>query len=268
MFKKIGIASLAVLAGLVLWHKTSLGSYVGFAWKKAKVGVQKSMPLEWEIDRLREEVSRLVPDMKKELSRVAEEKVAIERLRKDISRDKDELAKRESEIKTMRTDLKSGASKFEYGERVFTAEKVKAKLARDWDLYRKAEENLKSREELLEARETGLTAALQKLSEMRSRKEQMEVKLAQLDVELKNLRVAQTKSDFQVDDTQISRCQQLLDEIQARIDTEKETMSLHGQFADGDIPVGTKVQTDAALKEIDERFGTQRAEAATTPDKK
>src|SRR5258708_39752031 len=106
MFKNLAIASLAVLAGLMIWHKTSVGSYMNFAWKKAKATASNSVPLEWEIERLREEVANLVPDMKKQLSSIAEEKVAIERLGKEIDVAQVNLKDQKENIKTMRGELK------------------------------------------------------------------------------------------------------------------------------------------------------------------
>ena len=81
MFKKIAIASVVVVAGLVLLAKTNLGSYAHTAWKKAKIGVSEQVPLEFEIERVRDEVSKLTPDMDKNFNAIAHEMVAIDNLR-------------------------------------------------------------------------------------------------------------------------------------------------------------------------------------------
>lgn len=268
MFKKMVIASLAVLAGLIIWHKTNVGSYVHFAFKKAKESAAKSVPLEWEIERLREEVANLVPDMKKQLTSIAEEKVAIDRLRKEITLARTNLKEQEENIKTMRTDIRTGDAKITYGNVTYTAERIKEKLARDWQTFRLAEENTANKEKLLEARESSLGAALQKLAEMKTRKEQMEVQVAQLELKLKELRVAQTKNQFHVDDTQLSKCQQLLDDIQCRIESEATASALEGQFATDQIPVGDKVKTTKAIEEIDARFGEVNTAKSEKPGNK
>src|ERR1700687_5549956 len=130
MFKKLVVAFLAVLAGLMIWHKTSVGSYMNFAWKKAKATATNSVPLEWEIERLREEVANLVPDMKKQLSSIAEEKVAIERLGKEITIAQTNLKEQEENIKQMRADLKNvkpDKATVSYGDRNYKVERVKEK---------------------------------------------------------------------------------------------------------------------------------------------
>ncbi|HEY1861426.1 MAG TPA: hypothetical protein VGG61_13785 [Gemmataceae bacterium] len=65
MFKKIAIASVIVVAGLVLLAKTSVGSYVHTGWKKIKAESKNQIPLEFELERVKYEVSQLVPDMNK-----------------------------------------------------------------------------------------------------------------------------------------------------------------------------------------------------------
>jgi chromosome segregation ATPase len=258
MFKKLAIASLAVLAGLMIWHKTSVGSYVNFAWKKAKATAGNSVPLEWEIERLREEVSNLVPDMKKQLSSIAEEKVAIDRLGKEITVAKTNLNEQEENIKQMRADLKDhkgDTATIAYGgNHKITPERLKEKIGKDWQTFRLAEENLKNKEQLLEARKSALDASLQKLAEMKTRKEQMEVEVQKLDLKLKELRVAEARNKFHVDDSQVSKCQQMLDDINARIDTQITTNALQGQFVNDEIPVADKVKATKAIQEIDERF--------------
>src|SRR6266851_4449838 len=86
MFKKIAIASVIVVAGLVLIAKTSVGSYVHTGWKQLKAGTKNQIPLEFEIERAKDEVSQLVPDMNKYFNEMAHEVVALDSLKEDISR--------------------------------------------------------------------------------------------------------------------------------------------------------------------------------------
>src|SRR5215207_194069 len=85
MVKKIVIVSLAVVAGLFLLSKTHMGSYVHTAWTKVSSSVQGSVPLEWEIERIRNEIAQLDPDMQSQISSIAKEVVAVENLQKDVA---------------------------------------------------------------------------------------------------------------------------------------------------------------------------------------
>jgi len=255
MCKKIGILSLAVLAGVIVWNKTSMGSYAKFAWHKVRGEVKNQMPLEWEIDRLRGEVTNLIPDMKRQFSKVAEEEVAIEKLRKEIEVARANLKERQEEICQMRQDVRLGKEYISYMSVKYSTEKIKEKLAKDWESFQRAEAALKTREEILAARESSLTAAKTRLSEVKSKKEQLDLKVAQLEAELKNLRLAQSRCQFHFDDSQLSRCQEMINDLDSRIQAEKKTAELEAQFSTDQIPVREKVKTEKALKEIDARFG-------------
>ncbi len=264
MLKKIAILGAIVVAGLFLFNRTHLGSYAGTAWKKVKEGAKQSVPLEFEIECVKNEVSKLVPDMKKNLSTIADEMVQVENLREDIVVTKAQLDKQRDNVLTMRKDLESGARKVKYGDREYSAERVKEKLARDWESYKNCEKNLETKERLLETREQALAVEREKLATMRQRKDQLEVQVAQMDADLKNLRLAQTRSDFQIDDSRLARINASLASIRDRLKSEKLVTEMGGTFAnDLDIPVEKRVKTTELLKDIDSHFGGKPAEVAS-----
>jgi chromosome segregation ATPase len=260
MLKKIGIASVVVVAGLVLFTTTSLGSYCKLAWKKARAGVSNQIPIEVEIERVRDEISQLGPDMNKNLNAIAQEMVAIENLREDIKQTRANLDGQKKNILTMREDLENvkdrSETKFiDYGGKRYSAEKVRAKLARDWESYKQAEASLKAKEELLEAKEQSLAAAREQINAMKAKKEQLEVQVAQLEAELKTLRVAEARGSFKIDDSRLAHIESSLGEIRNRVKVAQNESVLKGEFQNDMIPVEKKVQTADVLKEIDGHFG-------------
>jgi chromosome segregation ATPase len=257
MFKKIAIASVVVVAGLVLLAKTNLGSYAHTAWKKAKIGASNQVPLEFEIERVRDEVSQLVPDMNKNFNEIAHEMVAIENLREDVSRTRANLDVQKKNILVMRDDVqgKTDAQTVSYGGQVFKVDRVRTKLAKDWEAFKQGEESLKAKEQLLEAKETSLAAAREKLNSMKAKKEQLEVQIAQMEAELKTLRVAETRGSFKIDDSRLARIESSLADIRTRIKVASKAAELEGEFKSDMIPVEQKVQANDVLKEIDSHFG-------------
>src|SRR3989442_645275 len=85
MFKKLLIVGAAVVAGVLILNMTVAGSYVSTAWKKVRAGACNKVPVEFEIERVRNEVSKLIPDMKDNIRAIAEEMVTVEKLRDDIA---------------------------------------------------------------------------------------------------------------------------------------------------------------------------------------
>jgi chromosome segregation ATPase len=257
MFKKIAIASVIVVAGLVLLAKTSVGSYVHTGWRKLKAETKNQIPLEFEIERLKDEVSQLVPDMNKNFNEIAHEVVALDSLKDDIGRTRANLEMQKKNILVMRDDVqgKSDTQKVSYSGKLYPVEQVKTKLAKDWEAYKAGEESLKAKEQLLEAKETSLAAAREKINSMRAKKEQLEVQIAQMEAELKTLRVAETRGSFKIDDSRLSRIEESLKDIRTRIKVAAKAAEMEGEFKSDMIPVQEKVQANDVLKDIENHFG-------------
>jgi chromosome segregation ATPase len=257
MMKKIGIASVVVLAGLILVTTTSLGSYAKLAIKKAKEGVKSQVPPEVEIERIRDEISQLGPDMNKHLNALAQEMVQIERLREDVKQTRANLDVQKKYILQMREDLKNKSETefIDYGGNRYTAAKVKTKLSRDWESYKQGEASLKAKEDLLEAKEQSLASAREQITAMKVRKEQLEVQVAQLEAELKNLRLTEARGCVKFDDSRLAHIESSMSEIRDRVNVAKRTAELSAEYQSDFIPVEKKVQTADVLKEIDSHFG-------------
>jgi DNA repair exonuclease SbcCD ATPase subunit len=256
MCKKIGIAALLAVAGLFVMNKAGLSSYGATAVQNLRSCFKKSVPVEFEIDRLRYEISQLVPDMRKHVGAIAEEMVTVQNLKEEMADAKDNLKRRKSEIVLMTKDLERGAITVVYDGREFPASRIREKLSRDFASYQRCEAEVKSKEALLDAKERALEAGRQQLSEIRTQKQELEVELARLEAELKTVRLAQTHNKFHFDDSAIAHCKGMLAEIRNRLKVEKTTAELSGQFAnDNTVPVGKKVKSASELtKEINAYF--------------
>jgi len=107
MLKKIAFATLAVSAGLFLVGQTRLCSYGGTAWKKIQVGAKHQIPVEFEIDRLKHEISQLLPDMKRNCTAIAEEIVAVQNLKEDVAYTRTNLDKQKQSVRALKDTSRS-----------------------------------------------------------------------------------------------------------------------------------------------------------------
>jgi chromosome segregation ATPase len=256
MIKKLGITAVAVLGVLFLLNTTGLGSYATVAFNKIKGGFKRQVPLEFEIECIRHEIAQLVPDMKKNLSAVAEEMVAIENLREEIVVAKTNLEKERNNIFTMKQDLESGAQTISYGGRNYSANRIREKLTADFASYQRAEAEVKSKEQLLEAKEHSLDIAREQLATIRTQKQELETQVAQLEADVKQVRLAQCRNKFHFDDSRLARVKASLADLRNRLKVEKTEQELAGQFAnDNTIPVEKKAKSTKELsKEINAYF--------------
>ena len=115
---------------------------------------------------------------------------------------------------------------------------------------------------MLSARQASLKAAHERMDAMLSAKRQLEVEVENLQARLGALRVAQTSSQLNLDDSQLSRTRELLDEIATRIDVEEETMSVDVEYF-GEIDLDEPSEEDL-LDEITNYFqGTEAVPAGS-----
>jgi len=256
MFRKIGIAAAVVGAGLFALHSSGLSSYTATAWSKVRQNFKKQVPIEFEIERLRHEVSQLVPEMRKNFSAIAEEMVAVENLENEIKLTKSNLKKQETNIRTMMTDVKSGAVEFVYGGQTYTLGRVKNKLERDWESYKVAEKEVKVKEQLLDAKKQSLDASRERLDQIKRQKQELEVAVEQLEAELRLVRLTQARNQIHVDDSRLSHCKAVLADIRDRLKVEKNKSDLEGRFSNDYIPVEKKGRpTTEVINEIQAHFG-------------
>ena len=200
--------------------------------------------------------------MQQHIRAIAEEMVAVDNLKQDISVTKANLDKQRANIMTMKKDLEAGTQTISYDGRDYPASRIRDKLARDWQSYRQCEETLKAKEKLLEAKEAAVTTAREQLAEMRSQYEQMEVELAQIETDIQSVRLAETRSTFQLDDSHLARIKEAKTRLQDRVNAMKKLTTLQGEFAnDLDIRVDRKVQTADVIKEINDHFGKSDGQA-------
>jgi chromosome segregation ATPase len=254
MCKKFAVAALAVVAGLFIVKSTYLGAYARTAWGKVKSTAKSQIPLEFQLESLRNEVTQLTPDMKRHCNQIAEEMVAVQNLRNQITDIRTGLDKQKDLVRTMSDDLKRGTAKISYNGRVYSAERIREKLSRDLASCKRCAQELKAKEQLLEARERGLDAAREQLSSMKSQKEQLEVQIAQMEADVRTLRVAQTKTNFQLDDSRLASIKAQLADIQNQLRVEKVAGDLHAAFSNDLIEAESKIPSASQLSQEAEEF--------------
>jgi chromosome segregation ATPase len=272
MWKKIIFGAVAGVVVLALLANTRCGakvtSFLGTAWDKATIDAEKQVPLEFEIERLRHETAQLVPDMKKHLGVIAEEMVAVDNLRQQIKESRGKQALRKQNILTMTADLKAGQERIIYDGREYSARRVKEKLEQDLAAFDRAESELKTAEQVLEAREKSLDVAREQLAVLKSKKQELELKLAELEAKVKMLRLAQSKSKVQVDDSRLAHIQASIADLENRLKVENTKLTLEEQVSDP-IPVEKKAKsTNEVIKDVEARFGDgQKADSKIAADR-
>jgi len=238
----LGVAAL-VLVGLLFGRE-------GFSHVKTSLGwvrqsVRDSVPVEFEISRARQMIKDLDPEIHRNMHLIAKEEVEVKHLRDQLSDAEKQLVKNRSDIERLTYDLKQGNKHFVYCGKTYTSKQVENDLTRRFDQYKVKEATLGKLQQVLAARDRGLDAGREKLKAMQAAKTQLEVDVANLEARQEMVKVAQTTSEFNFDDSRLSRTKQLVKDIGCRIDVAEKLVhaettypgqiSLDDQKTGGDI---------------------------------
>jgi len=230
MLKKMILAGGAVtlLSGLSLG--TPLWSFTRCATSWLTDMASDAVPLEWEMKRARQMIEDLQPEIAKNAKQIAREKIEVAKLEKQVAQVDESLAKTQSDIERLSADLRSGDKVYTYAGKTYTSSVVKEDLSNRFNRFKTRSETAEKLRQMLSAREASLQSAADRMDAMLASKSQLEVEIENLQARVGALRVAQTSSELSLDDSQLSRTRQLLDEIAMRIDVEEETVAVDTEY--------------------------------------
>ena len=139
----------------------------------------------------------------------------------------------------------------------YSDNQVRIDLANRLTRVKTSDATLSNLTQVLNARENGLTAARQKLEEMLAARRTLVVEVENLEARQKMVEVAQTASDFNFDDSKLSRTKDLVREIQTRIEVAEKFVNVEGNFCD-QIPMEGRSYDSGAdiLEEVAAYLGT------------
>lgn len=253
MLKKTIVIGAAVLLLGLLFGRSHVRTAVGMA----KQAVKDNVPVQFEIKRAREMIRGLIPEIEKNMHRIAREETEVAKLEKQVTKCEEQLAKDREGILRLKKDLDSGTEVFVYCNKSYSEKQVKDDLTHRFDQFKTKEATTDNLRKVLSARQLSLTAAREKLEGMLAAKRTLEVDVENLEARLKMVEVAQTTSDFNFDDSQLSRTKELLAEISDRIEVAERLVNADTNLHDR-IPLEDTSSDRDIRKEVTSYFGGER----------
>jgi chromosome segregation ATPase len=232
--------------------RTSLG-YV-------KDSVHETVPIGFQIDRARQMIRDLEPEVRKNMHLIAKEEVEVEKIQKQVNDLEARLTKEEEELKKLHVDVKSGKKSFEYGGRKYNAEQVRADMACRFDRLKTGQATLKSLREIHAARSKSMDAARQKLEGMLAARRQLKVDVESLEARMHLVAAAQTTSNYNFDDSQLGRVKELVNDLRTRLDVTERLVGTEATYHD-EIPVNEPAPANI-VEQVGEYFAKPQAETA------
>lgn len=259
MIKKalVTVGGLTLL--MVLFFGRDAASYVHTSYGWMKDSVKSQVPVEFEIERARQMVKSLVPDIRRNMHVIAQEEVEIERLDKEIAKTETTMAREKIEIMKLKTDLATPQPVYHYGGRSYPVQQVKVDLANRFERYKTHDATLASLHDILTARRTSLDAARQKLDGMMVARQKLEAQVENLEAKYKVVQVAQTTSEFNIDDSQLGRVKDLIAEVRTRLNV-AERLANSSTDLNGEIPL-SEPASDNIVDQVSEYFDVDQPAA-------
>jgi chromosome segregation ATPase len=231
MCKKLLIAAVALVVGLLVVRHTSLGSLIQVWWKDARAHVERQIPPEVQIKQLGVEIDKIDKDIKKNLSNLAAQEVECQMLEEKVvalRASQKQLKEDVSEMEKLLTAPRTERVSFN-GVTYRTAELTR-KLDSAATLYKNRKAEVAAKEQLLADKKRTLEAAHQRISAMRDQKEQLRVTVARLETRLETLRLKQMEAKVDLDDSQVGKCNELAGKIEERLRKNEVEAKLQAEY--------------------------------------
>jgi chromosome segregation ATPase len=258
MIKKVVIVGGGVmLVGLFVFGHSAV-SYVRTSAGYVNDAVQESVPVEFQIDRARNMLKNLEPEVRKNMHVIAKEEVEVQRLQEQMEKSQQRLDKEKNQLMRLRTDLSGGQSVYSYAGRSYTSEQVRVDLANRFERFKTGDATLASLQQMCNARQASLEAARDKLEGMLASKRQLTVEVENLEARLQMIRAAETTSSYQFDDSQLGRVKELVDNLRTRLEVDERMVHSEGYFHD-EIPLD-KPDPENIVDQVAEYFGETQPE--------
>ena len=255
MIKKLVVTTLGVgLLGGVL-GATNLGSYVTTGCRQVSDSVEDSVPMTFQIDRARNMVRDLEPEIRHSMHVIAKEEVEVAELDRRLETATAKADKDKSEIMRLQSDLSSGKNVFRYAGHSYSEGEVKEDLARRFNRYKTVDGTIESLQQMRDARQRNLDAAREKLTAMIGAQRQLQVDVENLEAKLKLVEVAEASSDFQFDDSKLARAKQLMVDIRTKLDVAAKLANADTTFQE-EIPLD-ETEAEDVTTQVAEYFGLE-----------
>ncbi len=243
MIKKAILLTLGLSLTSVVLFGRNAASYVSTTYHRLTSSVEDAVPVDFQIDRAKQMVRDLDPEIRHSMHIIAKEEVALEQLNTQITGNQDKADKDKQDILHLQADLGQNKGVYHYASRTYTCDEVKEDLSRRFNRFKVADDTLASMKQMRDAREKNLDAARQKLAAMINARRKLEVDVENLEAKRKLVEVAQASSDYVFDDSQLARCKDLITDIRTRLDVAAKLANADVKV-DAEIPLNESAPSD------------------------
>jgi len=248
----IGAALGAAALGLVFG--TAAPSYVKTSFHKARQSVKGSVPVEFEIERAKQEIAALKPAIEGAIETEVEAEIQAQNLAREIADARTELNRDGQRLQAYNERLKSGDLHLTGGE-AYSEKSVKNDLARMMDRYQIAKTILLEKQETLKIRQKNVMSAREGRVAMQNAEKDLSARVQAAEARLNQIKASRASNEFSFDGTAIGQAKKIVSEVEAQLEKMARVDDLKGKYADHTSSTSVDPLRDVT-KEIDAEFNS------------
>jgi hypothetical protein len=262
--KRIVLSALAL--GLVggICFGSGLFSYVRSSSRMLKTAVKDSIPVEFEIQRARDLLEDLIPEVQANLRLVAAEEVDVANLEKEIEKERQSAAQEKDKIHVLRSALQTEKVSYTFGQREYKRSNVVEELARRFEHLKTAQMLLSGKEDLLKNRRRSLDAALEKLEKTRLARIQLAAQIEALEGQFRLVQAQSAGSEFHLDQSRLAQTERVIAELKKRLEVAQRVLAREAKFVEL-IPIETESES-RLVERVDAYFAGKGEGLANAPE--
>ena len=256
MIKKTILGSLAGLLTMGFLFGGDAISYTTSSLGWVRTSVKNSVPVSLQIERARDMVQKIQPEVYRNKQLIVREEVALERLANRISALEGKQLAEKKNILRMKDDLGTGEQHIYYASHRYSKEQVQTDLSKRFARFKTRDEELSHLKGQFAQQSKLLEAARGKLDKMLSSRGQLMAEISKLEAQEKMVSVAKSASEFAIDDSQLARAMDLVRDIEARLEVDQRMLNESVTFVE-EIPVGDEATAEDINDQIAQYFADE-----------
>ena len=254
MMKK-GVIGAALGAGiLALAFGTSAPSYLKTAFHKARSSVKGSVPVEFEIDRAKNEIAALQPAIHEAMEAVVKAEFEVISLNKEIVSVRADLNSEGQELQALNDHLKKGDLHLTGGA-AYSEKDLRSLSAQKLDHYKLIKGILADKQETLKIRQKNVASARKGLDALKTARRDLSVRIEGIEARLTQINASRAASEFVYDESAVGRAKQTVADLELKLEQMARIDELKGEFADRGT-VSPIDPTRDVSREIDAEFSS------------
>ena len=262
LMKKATVLAVLGSGTMVALFGTPAVSYVSTAIGKVRHAAKDAVPVQFEIDRARQQVEALTPAIRQHVEQMARAEEDVRTLDADITETTANLEKQKTALLALRQQIDDG--KIQKTGGADSTRLIQASLRNRLETYNRCERILEEKRATLASRQKVVEAAREHLMAIATQKKALESKIEEIQARLAAIEATNAQSKYHFDGSALARAKQSVSELDRRLNVVSRVSEMEGRLAEDGTLGPAPAPVGDVTKEIDAKFGGKTSETAAT----